>query len=227
LHLVADICRYIEANLDRRVTLADLAEFAGLSPYHLQRTFKAEAGVSPREYGDARRRAMMPEGRKTRQMETIRYTIADSPLGRMLVAESQKGVCAVSFEDGVTDLVAWLRQQFPRAELVRAEIPGAVAALIRAINGDTSGLPLDIRATAFQQKVWRQLQAIPRGQTCTYEELAAAIGQPAAVRAAAHACAANRIAVAVPCHRVVRKDGGLGGYRWGLERKRRLLDLER
>jgi AraC family transcriptional regulator of adaptative response/methylated-DNA-[protein]-cysteine methyltransferase len=225
LHLVADVCRYIDAHDDRRVTLAELAEFSGLSAFHLQRTFKAELGVSPREYSEARRRRTMPEPAKT--METICYAISDSPIGRMLVAESSRGICAVSFEDGKTDLLAWMRQQFPRADLVRCELPNAVAALLRAINGDTVELPLDIRATAFQQKVWRQLKMIPRGRTCTYEELAAAIGQPSAVRAAAHACAANRIAVAVPCHRVVRKDGGLGGYRWGIERKRRLLDLER
>ena len=220
-HLITDLCRFIDANIERSIPLAELAEFAGLSPFHLQREFKAELGVTPREYAEARRRQVMPDSRRT--AETIRYATAASPLGPMLVAESDRGICAVTFGD---DLVGWLKQQFPAATLQRADLPDAVRALTGAMNGETVDLPLDIRATAFQQKIWQQLRTIPRGRTTTYEELAAAVGQPSAVRAAAQACAGNRIAVAIPCHRVVRKDGSLGGYRWGIDRKRRLLELE-
>lgn len=224
-HLVTDVCRFLEANIDRRVTLTELAEFAGLSPFHLQRRFKAELGVSPREYAEAHRRQTMPDSKRTR--ETIRYGISESPLGPMLVAQSERGICAVSFDRDAAVLTAWLRQQFPNAVLENADVSEAAQALVGFMDGAPLGLPLDIRATAFQHKAWQALQAIPRGKTLTYEELAAAIGQPSAVRAAAHACATNRIAVAIPCHRVLRKDGSLGGYRWGIEKKRRLLDLER
>lgn len=224
-HLVTDLCRFLEANVERRVSLGELAQFAGLSPFHLQRVFKAELGVSPREYAEAHRRQTMPGSKYTR--ETIRYGIVESPLGPMLVAESDAGICAVSFDADGGLLTGWLRQQFPRASLVQGDVGRSAAALIAFMEGSPLGVPLDVRATAFQQKVWRALQAIPRGRTVTYEELAAAVGQPSAVRAAAHACATNRIAVAIPCHRVLRKDGSLGGYRWGIDKKRRLLDLER
>jgi AraC family transcriptional regulator of adaptative response/methylated-DNA-[protein]-cysteine methyltransferase len=220
-HLVNDVCRFIDANIERRITLAELSEFAGLSPFHLQREFKSELGISPREYADARSRQLMPDSRRTG--EIIRYATAESVLGPMLVAETDRGICAVTFGD---DLVGWLKQQFPAARLQRAELPDAVHALTQAMRGEAVKLPLDIRATAFQHKIWQHLRTIPRGRTATYEELAAAAGQPTAVRAAARACATNRIAVAIPCHRVIRKDGALGGYRWGIDRKRRLLELE-
>jgi AraC family transcriptional regulator of adaptative response/methylated-DNA-[protein]-cysteine methyltransferase len=220
-HLITDVCRFIDANIERRVSLDELAKFAGLSPFHLQREFKAELGISPREYAESRRRQWMPDSRRT--TETIRYAIGPSPLGPMLVAESDRGICAVSFGD---DLVGWLKQQFPEATLAKSDLPEAVEALTSVMRGQPLRVPLDISATAFQQKVWQQLRTIPRGQTATYEEIAAAVGYPSAARAVARACATNRIAVAIPCHRVTRKDGSLGGYRWGIERKRRLLEME-
>jgi AraC family transcriptional regulator, regulatory protein of adaptative response / methylated-DNA-[protein]-cysteine methyltransferase len=220
-HLVTDVCRFIDANIERRITLPELSEFAGLSPFHLQREFKSELGISPREYADTRSRQLMPDSRRT--AETIRYATTSSVLGPMLVAETDRGICAVTFGE---DLVGWLKQQFPEATLKPAELPEAVKALTLAMRGEAINVPLDIRATAFQHKIWQHLRAIPRGHTATYEEIAAAAGHPSAVRAAARACAANRIAVAIPCHRVIRKDGSLGGYRWGIDRKRRLLELE-
>ncbi|HYP13386.1 MAG TPA: methylated-DNA--[protein]-cysteine S-methyltransferase [Bryobacteraceae bacterium] len=223
-HLVTDLCRYIDANLERKPSLSDLAQFAGLTPWHVQRTFRAELGVSPREYAEAKLRELMPDS--TRRVETIRYTCADSALGVMLIAESDQGICAVSFGEEA-DLVSWLRQQFPACHLQPASLPAAVTAMLELMRGQRKDLPLDIRATAFQQKVWKALREVPRGETVTYEQLALAVGQPAAVRAAANACAANRIAVAIPCHRIVRKNGGLGGYRWGAERKQKLLQMER
>ena len=226
-HLVTDVCRFLEANIDRRVTLGELARFAGLSPFHLQRVFKAELGVSPREYAESHRRQKMPESFRTRRSETIRYGIEESPLGPMLIAESDRGICAISFDTDRSLLTSWLRQQFPSADLAPGDVSMAANAVTQLIDGRAASVPLDIRATAFQQKVWEALRAIPRGETRTYEQLAAAVGQPSAVRAAAHACATNRIAVAIPCHRVLRKDGSLGGYRWGIDKKRRLLDLER
>lgn len=223
-HLVTDLCRFLEANLHRPVSLTDLADFAGLTPWHVTRVFKAELGISPREYREAKRREQMPEGR--RRGDLIRYTLADSPLGTMLVAESAAGICAVSF-GGAAELVQWLHAQFPASKIERVSLPAAVTALLDVINGAPLDLPLDVRATAFQQRVWKALRDIPRGRTYTYAELAASIGQPTAVRAVARACASNRIAVAIPCHRIVRTDGDLGGYRWGVERKRKLLEIEK
>ncbi len=218
--LVKDLCRFIEANLERRITLEELSEFAGLSPFHLQRTFRAELGVSPREYQAALRRRESAPG------DVVTYAMVDSSLGRMLLAETRKGVCAVSFGEDDDGLRAWLKAQMPYAELREGELAIPADSILRALEPTGGDVPLDIRGTAFQQKVWNALRAIPAGETRSYEDLAAAIGQPAAVRAAAHACASNRIAVLVPCHRIVRKDGGLGGYRWGIGRKEALLRRE-
>ena len=161
---------------------------------------------------------------------TIRYTCADSPLGRMLIAATERGICAIQFARTDSELIEGLKREFPFA-IRKSDNNGLeswVSALLQHMhNKDAdSSLPLDIRATAFQRRVWRYLQSIPFGATRSYSEVAKAIGQPRAVRAVARACASNPVAVAIPCHRVVREDGGMGGYRWGIERKRALLEIE-
>jgi AraC family transcriptional regulator of adaptative response/methylated-DNA-[protein]-cysteine methyltransferase len=159
--------------------------------------------------------------------ETIRFAIGECSLGSILVASSDKGVCAITLSDDPNELIADLQHRFSKAELVGAdaayeELVAKVVGLVESPNGPFD-LPLDIRGTAFQQKVWQALQKIPPGTTASYSEIAAQIGLPSAVRAVAGACAANSLAIAIPCHRVVRTDGNLSGYRWGVERKRALL----
>ena len=161
---------------------------------------------------------------------TIRYAIADSPLGRMLIAATDRGICAIQFADTDSELLEGLKREFPFATR-KADGSGLQAwsdALLRQMDGKAanSSLPLDIRATAFQRHVWKYLQSIPFGATRSYNQVARAIGRPTATRAVARACATNPVAVAIPCHRVVRKDGALGGYRWGIERKKTLLGIE-
>lgn len=161
---------------------------------------------------------------------TIRYTCTDSPLGRMLVAATEKGICAVQFSDTDEELTEGLKREFPFAVRKRDDesMQRWTVAVLRQISGHklNRSLPLDIQATAFQRRVWNHLQSLPFGTTQSYGEVAKAIGRPTAARAVARACASNRIAVAIPCHRVVREDGEMGGYRWGVERKRALLQLE-
>ncbi|MGH2532142.1 MAG: bifunctional DNA-binding transcriptional regulator/O6-methylguanine-DNA methyltransferase Ada [Thermomicrobiales bacterium] len=162
--------------------------------------------------------------------ESISFTIVDSPFGRMLVAATARGVCAVQFGDADEALTAMLRREFPAAAIHRDD--GVAGAWVQAVVDRVSGthphldIPLDVRATAFQRRVWDALRTIPIGATRTYGEVAQAIGQPDAARAVARACAENPVAVVVPCHRVVRADGGPGGYRWGVERKQALLAQE-
>jgi AraC family transcriptional regulator of adaptative response/methylated-DNA-[protein]-cysteine methyltransferase len=161
---------------------------------------------------------------------TVRYACADSPLGRMLIAATDKGVCAIQFARSDGELIEGLKREFPFA--VRKPDAGGlqtwVSALISKMTGQelNAALPLDIRATAFQRRVWTYLQSIPFGATRSYGQVAKAIGQPTASRAVARACATNPVAVAIPCHRVVREDGNISGYRWGVERKRALLEME-
>ena len=162
----------------------------------------------------------------------ISYMIVDSALGRLLVAATESGVCAVSLHDSDAVLEAELARDYPKAELHRGGgVPQEwIDALLNYLSGRSSDLdiPLDVRATEFQQKVWDALRAIPYGSTLTYGELAGALGYPkAAARAVGHACATNPVSLVIPCHRAVRNDGGLGGYRWGLDRKRALLAQER
>src|SRR5882762_9216313 len=163
---------------------------------------------------------------------TIRYTCADSPLGRMLIAATDRGVCAIQFAASDGELLEGLKREFPFAvrKPDNSGLKSWVSALLRQMRGReadaSSRLPLDIRATAFQRRVWTHLQSIPFGATRSYGQVAKAIGQPQATRAVARACATNRIAVAIPCHRVVRSDGGMGGYRWGTQRKKALLEME-
>lgn len=160
----------------------------------------------------------------------IRFAVGECSLGAILVAATDKGVCAILLGDDADVLVRDLQDRFPRANLVGGEgaFERMVAQVIGFVETPALGLdlPLDVRGTVFQQRVWQALRDIPAGATTSYTEIAARIGSPKAVRAVAQACAANAIAVAIPCHRVVRRDGALSGYRWGVERKRALLKRE-
>jgi AraC family transcriptional regulator of adaptative response/methylated-DNA-[protein]-cysteine methyltransferase len=160
----------------------------------------------------------------------IRFAIGECSLGAILVAQSQRGVCAILFGDDPEALARDLQDRFPRANLIGGDraFEQLVATVVGFVEAPALGLdlPLDVRGTAFQQRVWRALRDIPAGATVSYSEIAQRIGSPRAVRAVAGACAANMLAVAIPCHRVVRNDGGLSGYRWGVERKRALLARE-
>jgi len=162
--------------------------------------------------------------------EVIRFAIGECSLGSILVAASEKGVCCITLGDDPELLVADLQNRFRKAEFVGGdgEFEKWVARVVAWVERPGLGcdLPLDIRGTAFQQRVWQALREIPCGATASYSEIAAKIGNPKSVRAVAGACAANSLAVAIPCHRVVRNDGNLSGYRWGVERKRALLDRE-
>jgi len=265
--LVHAICRYIEQHIEDRITLSDLGKAFRLSPFHLQRTFKAVLGVSPRAYIDACRLRQVKQnlqaghnvttslyaagyGSSSRLYErtatqlgmtpekyrrgalaaVVRYTTTASPLGRMLIAATEKGICAIQFADSDEELLQGLMREFPFAVRKRDDQAMAEwkANLARLIDGKetSASLPLDIRATAFQRRVWEFLQRIPRGETRSYSDVARKIGMPRATRAVARACATNPVAVAIPCHRVVREDGEMGGYRWGIERKEKLLEME-
>jgi AraC family transcriptional regulator of adaptative response/methylated-DNA-[protein]-cysteine methyltransferase len=168
--------------------------------------------------------------RKGAPSQRINYTVTDSPLGKLLVAATERGICKIGLADNERSLTEALYAEFPRA-LISAEkssLRDAVRAILDylAQKSQRIELPLDLQATTFQMRVWRELQKIPFGQTLTYEQVAERLQQPTATRAVARACATNPVALVVPCHRVVRKDGGLGGYRWGVERKRKLLAAE-
>ena len=158
---------------------------------------------------------------------SIEFAIGESSLGAILVARSQRGVCAISLGDDADALLRELQDRFPRAELIGGDaiFEQLVAQVVGMIEEPNLGhdLPLDVRGTAFQQRVWQALRQIPAGETASYAQIAQRIGSPRSVRAVAGACAANTLAVAIPCHRVVRSDGVLLGYRWGVERKRELL----
>jgi AraC family transcriptional regulator of adaptative response/methylated-DNA-[protein]-cysteine methyltransferase len=178
-----------------------------------------ELGMTPATYG-----------RGGRGM-TIDYAIVASPLGRLLVAMTERGVCAVRMGDTDAQLEKDLRSEFPEATIERddAGLRATVTKVLNHLSDDQPhlDLPLDIRATAFQRQVWEKLRAIPYGETLSYAEVAKALGKPGAVRAVGRACATNPVALVIPCHRVVREDKSLGGYRWGLGRKQKLLELER
>ena len=174
---------------------------------------------------------MMPSAyRKGGAEAEIRYGIGQSSLGRVLAAASARGICSIMLGDNDQDLIRDLEHRFPNARAIEADAGFAltVAEVVGLVEEPVRGLalPLDIRGTAFQRRVWQALQAIPAGETRSYSEVAQALGAPRSARAVAAACAANKIAVAVPCHRVVGRDGSLAGYRWGLERKRELLRKE-
>jgi len=162
---------------------------------------------------------------------TIGYTIANCPLGRVLVAATERGVCMVSLGDADAVLEAALLSEYPNAEIHRdaSEISRWLKAILSNLDGHERrlDLPLDVEATAFQRQVWQELRRIPYGRTRSYSEVARAIGRPRAVRAVARACATNPVSIVVPCHRVVREDGNLAGYRWGLNRKAALIETEK
>lgn len=195
--------------------------------------YEAGYGAQSRFYEESQALLGMPASafRKAGQGAIIRFAIAQCSLGALLVAESERGICAISLGDDPELLLRELQDRFQAAELIGAD-PGfnqRVAQVVALVETPSAGLalPLDIRGTAFQQRVWEILRSIPAGQTVTYTEIAQRMGQPRAVRAVARACATNALAVAIPCHRVVRQDGDLAGYRWGLDRKRSLLERER
>jgi AraC family transcriptional regulator of adaptative response/methylated-DNA-[protein]-cysteine methyltransferase len=195
--------------------------------------YDAGYGSSSRLYESAATKMGMTPGTYKRggEGETINYAVAESLLGCLLVARTTRGICAVNLGDSEVALESWLRREFHAARIERdqASLGPAVRALLEHLDGRTPriDLPVDIRATAFQEKVWRELQRIPWGSTRSYGEIARAIGRPAAARAVARACAANPVPLIVPCHRVVPASGGAGGYRLGTRRKRALLDAEK
>ena len=211
--------RRVRAELARAATVTDAVYEAG---YASSGRFYAEAdavlGMTPGRYRAG--------GADT----AIRFAVGECALGAILVAASARGVCAISLGDDADALVRELQDRFPHAELTGgdAEFETLVAHVVGFVEAPGVGLalPLDLRGTAFQQRVWQALRAIPAGTTVSYGELARRIGAPRAVRAVAGACAANTLAVAIPCHRVVRTDGALSGYRWGVARKRALLARE-
>jgi len=268
LRKVQEVCRFIEDHLDEPLTLTKLSRRFRLSPFHLQRTFRATLGVTPREYADTCRLRLLKHGLKQSDSVTsamydagygsssrlyertasqlgmtpgayrkggggseIFFATAESPLGRMLVAATEKGVCSIRFGDSEKSLTQELKREYPNAEIApdNDKLGAWVEELLRHLRGQElhPHLPLDIKATAFQRRVWDYLQQIPYGETASYSQVANELGHPLATRAVARACATNPVAIAIPCHRVVRKTGDLGGYRWGLKRKRTLLDFER
>jgi AraC family transcriptional regulator of adaptative response/methylated-DNA-[protein]-cysteine methyltransferase len=194
--------------------------------------YEAGYGASSRLYEQAGAQLGMTPGTYQRggPRERIAYTLTACPLGRLLLAGTERGICALTLADEDAILEAALRNEFPRAELVRQDEPlRAWAEEVCARLGGSpphAGLPLNVRGTAFQRRVWEELCTIPAGQTRTYGEVAERIGRPTAARAVARACATNPVSVLIPCHRVVRGDGALGGYRWGLARKEALLAQE-
>jgi AraC family transcriptional regulator of adaptative response/methylated-DNA-[protein]-cysteine methyltransferase len=218
----ADACRLgvLKARLKERrtVTMAMLEAGYGSSSRLYERA-SSQLGMTPGTY------------QRGGAAVQICYTVADCPLGRLLLAGTERGICALYLGDDDGKLTAELAREFPAAEVRRDDehLDGWVNELVEHLRGQQPhlDLPLDVRATAFQWRVWQELQAIPYGSTRSYSEIARALGQPTAARAVARACATNPVSIVVPCHRVVREDGGLGGYRWGLERKQALLDHEK
>ncbi|ADV83816.1 transcriptional regulator, AraC family [Terriglobus saanensis SP1PR4] len=262
--LVAKACAYLDLQSDRTVPLSKLAEHVGLSPFHLQKLFRATVGVTPRQYVHAQRMKHFAEQieahsitdalyqagfqsssrlyenaardlgmhpgdlrRKAAGLEIL-YSIAACPLGRVLVATTEKGICAIALGDTDEELLADLQRRFAKADLVPADDQVALQQVIALIAEPQAALalPLDLRATAFQLRVWQQLQLIPRGETRSYAQVAVALGKPTAARAVARACASNPVALAIPCHRVVGSSGAITGYRWGVDRKEKLLAME-
>ena len=266
------LCDYIREHADEVLTLEVLARRVGLSRFHLQRTFKAIVGVTPKQYVDSCRLGQLKGhlrlkrsvtdaiyeagfGSSSRVYErvdthlgmtpseyraggkgvTISFASVNTPLGLLMIGATDRGLCFVQFGDAPKRLEDQLRTEYPTATLQEMGTPYPsqfelwMKALLAHIEGfkQTGDLPLDVRGTAFQLKVWRYLQSIPHGDVRSYAEVAQGIGQPTATRAVARACASNRVALLIPCHRVVRGDGALGGYKWGIERKRVLLDRER
>ena len=263
-NLIQKARHYLDAHRGERVTLEQLANAVGASPFHLQRRFKDAFGVSPRDYQDAHRVESVKSSLKNGSRVTdalfdagygsvsrfyekqrlgmsardyrakgkgqrIAFCCFPTALGTVLVASTDRGICSVKLADDPVRLRRLLTEEFSEAEIVEGALSELREKILSFIEGESSlaKLPLDIRGTVFQRRVWDELRRIPRGETRTYQEIARAIGTPAAVRAVGSACGANPVALVVPCHRAVRTDGGLGGYAWGLSRKKRLLALEK
>ena len=198
--------------------------------------YDAGYGSQSRVYEHSARRLGMTPGQYRRGGTgvAISYAVAETVLGRLMIGATDSGICFLQFSDSRKALLDELRKEYPNARIESMPEPHpAFDAWVTAINQYLAGvqpsleLPLDIRATAFQLRVWKYLQSIPYGDVRSYGEVATAIGNPTAARAVARACASNVVALAIPCHRIIRNDGDLGGYRWGLHRKRVLLDMER
>jgi AraC family transcriptional regulator, regulatory protein of adaptative response / methylated-DNA-[protein]-cysteine methyltransferase len=267
------LCDYIRRHSanGEPLTLAHLSQQTGLSPFHLQRTFKSIVGITPKQYVERCRidalktqlresdsvtaavyeagfasssrvyeRSDAHLGMTPRQYRAggrgvqISHIAIDTPLGHMMLGATDRGLCFLQFGDSPRTLLETLRAEFPAATLEPAALPHSpqfqlwIDSLLQYLTGRAASLdlPLDLRATSFQMKVWTYLQSIPAGTTESYSHIAAATGNPRATRAVARACASNPVALVIPCHRVIRGDGDLGGYRWGLERKRALLEAE-
>lgn len=268
LQRAVDLARdHLDRHYDAPVTLAALAAVSGVSAHHLQRSFKAIVGVSPREYQRARRVAQLKArlragetvsratyeagfGSSSRVYEKaraelgmtpaayraggrgveIRFTTIATTIGELLLAATDRGVCAATLGDDPAALEEALGREFPRATIRRDD--GRLRRWAEQVAAHVGGaplepIPLDVPGTDFQWEVWRALQAIPAGSTRSYRDIAVAIARPTAARAVARACASNRVAILIPCHRVVRGGGALGGYRWGVGRKQALLSRER
>lgn len=264
---VRAICERLAAQ-ERAPSLAELGREIGLSPAHLQRTFKRATGMSPRQYAESLRMQRLKTHLQNGQSVTqatyeagygssravyenasaqlgmtpatyshggkgahIWFGVAPCELGFLLVATTETGVCAVALGDDESALETELRAEFYAAQIERddARLSEPLQIVNRILAGEIAphDLTLDVRATAWQARVWRELRAIPRGETRSYAQVAQALETPTASRAVARACATNPVALVVPCHRVVRGDGNLAGYRWGVERKKRLLELEK
>ncbi|MNZ63588.1 Bifunctional transcriptional activator/DNA repair enzyme Ada [compost metagenome] len=210
----------VRHQLQRSSTITDALYEAGFnSNSRFYESSNARLGMTPGTYRDG--------GANT----DIRFAIGQCSLGAILVAQSARGICAILLGDDPQALLHDLQDKFPKANLLGgdSEFETLVAKVVGLIEvpGIGLNLPLDLRGTVFQERVWQALRNIPAGSTASYAEIAQRIGSPKAVRAVAQACAANALAVAIPCHRVVRSDGNLSGYRWGIERKRQLLERER
>lgn len=269
---VRKVCELIARDLGEPLSLKRLAECVHVSPFHLQRSFKAIVGLTPKEFQEAERlkalKARLKDGasateaiydagfgsasrvyervdtrlgmtprqyRRGGKGLTISYATAPTPLGLLAIGATDRGICFIQFGESEGELERRLAAEYPQAR--REPMPDsrreAFAAWMRALGEYLQGrqkqldLPLDVRGTAFQMQVWRYLQTIPYGEVQSYAEVARGIGRASAARAVAGACAHNTLALAIPCHRVIRGSGELGGYRWGLERKRALIDRER
>lgn len=200
---------------DKRPVTDAIYEAGFSSPSRVYETAGQHFGMTPATYSKQGKGAQ------------ISFTVAPSLLGLLLVAQTERGVCSISFGDTESSLVSALHAEFPQATVVRADSPHIAAVLTHLAGIDRLlRLPLDIQATVFQRRVWDALQKIPYGETRSYSQIASAIEQPTAARAVAQACATNPVALVIPCHRVVREGGALGGYRWGIERKEALLRKE-
>jgi AraC family transcriptional regulator of adaptative response/methylated-DNA-[protein]-cysteine methyltransferase len=264
------VAKALEILRNDKLEVATIDELSGrleVSSGHLQKTFKAVLGLSPKEVMDMMRMENFKENVRTTDVTTslydsgygssrslyekagerlgmtpavykkggkgmkINFTIVDSPLGKLMVAATERGICAVSFGDDENSLRDEVSKEFFAAEIEENDrgLKDAVKAILKSLDGERAilTLPLDLRASAFQMRVWSELRKIPYGETRSYAEIAENIGNPKAVRAVARACATNPVALVNPCHRVIGSDGKLAGYRWGIERKRQLLDTEK